>query len=177
MKIETKRLTLRLANQNDISEIISFFKRNDDHLSPWSPEHPKNFFDREYWFDCIERYQKEFEKDVSLIICLFMKSGEFIGRCSFTKFERGPFQNCRLGYMLDHEYEGKGLMTEALNALVPYVFNELNFHRIEANVIVSNTRSRKLLKNIGFSEHGVAEKYLKIDGKWQDHILTSLIAE
>ncbi len=177
MKIETKRLNIRLAKKEDIGEIINFFKRNDDHLSPWSPEQPKNFYDREFWFDCIQQYQKEFEKDLSLRMCLFNKTGQLIGRCNFTNFERGPFQNCRLGYMIDQEYEGQGIMSEALRALIPYVFNELKLHRIEANAIVGNTRSRKLLEKLGFTEHGVSKKYLKIDGKWQDHVLTSLIAE
>ncbi|WP_372651540.1 GNAT family N-acetyltransferase [Halobacteriovorax sp.] len=177
MKIETKRLNIRLAEISDASSIIHFYKRNHDHLSPWSPKQPNNFMDTEFWSERISKYKLEYSKQQSLKACLFTKSGELIGRCNFTNVERGSFQNCRLGYKLDHEYEGKGYMSEALDALIQVIFNEFKIHRIEANVIPSNTKSRKLLERLGFEEHGIAKSYLKIDGKWQDHVLTSLLSK
>lgn len=177
MKIETKRLNIRLADIQDVSSIIDFYKRNHDHLSPWSPKLPNNFMDKEFWSDRFLKYKIEYNKQESLRACLFTKSGELIGRCNFTNIERGSFQNCRLGYELDYEFEGKGYMSEALDALIKVIFNEFRLHRIEANVIPTNIKSLKILKNLGFEEHGIAKNYLKIDGRWQDHVLTSLLSK
>ncbi len=66
-------------------------------------------------------------------------------------------------------------MRESLQAAIDYVFVTLKFHRIEANVIPTNTRSRGLLKRLGFQEIGVAPHYLRINKQWQEHVLTALI--
>jgi ribosomal-protein-alanine N-acetyltransferase len=113
--------------------------------------------------------QSHVDKDI------WRKEGRILnGMINFTTFERGPFQNCRLGYKIGAAYEGEGYMTETLQAAIRYVFKELNFHRVEANYIPKNERSGRLLKRLGFAEHGVAKNYLRIAGKWQNHILTSL---
>ncbi|ATH07209.1 hypothetical protein BIY24_04425 [Halobacteriovorax marinus] len=109
MRIETRRLIIRLGTNLDTQEIINFYKRNEDHLSPWSPSRQNNFSDPEFWAERISLYQAEFLKQKSLRALLFTKEGQLIGRCNFTNVERGAFQNCRLGYMIDHEYQGHGL--------------------------------------------------------------------
>ena len=68
-------------------------------------------------------------------------------------------------------------MKEALSEGINYIFSERNFHRIEANVMPRNQKSRNTLKSLGFKEHGIAPQYLKINGQWEDHVQTSLINE
>ncbi len=64
-------------------------------------------------------------------------------------------------------------MREILEAGINYAFEELKLHRIMANYIVENDRSGRLLASLGFETEGVAKSYLKINGRWQDHQLTS----
>ena len=64
-------------------------------------------------------------------------------------------------------------MTEAVNAVVEYGFKDKNLHRIMANYIPSNVRSGNLLRRLGFTVEGYARDYLYLNGKWEDHILTS----
>jgi ribosomal-protein-alanine N-acetyltransferase len=66
-------------------------------------------------------------------------------------------------------------MTEALSIAINYVFEELNLHRIMANYMPHNRRSGNVLKRLGFVVEGYARDYLMINGKWEDHIFTSLI--
>lgn len=61
-------------------------------------------------------------------------------------------------------------MREALQAVIDYAFKQMKLHRIEANIMPANTRSIQLVKSLGFEEEGLAKKYLKINGHWQDHI-------
>ena len=97
------------------------------------------------------------------------------GMCSFTQIARGPFQACYLGYKIDHDYEGQGLMTEALQVAIDFIFIEYNLHRIMANYMPANEKSAKLLQRLSFVIEGRAEQYLLINGRWEDHIITSLI--
>lgn len=87
---------------------------------------------------------------------------------------RGVFQATYLGYQLDRAHVGNGLMQEALVAMIQYVFQELQLHRIMANYVPTNERSARLLRRLGFSVEGYARDYLFLDGVWKDHVLTSL---
>ncbi len=100
---------------------------------------------------------------------------KIIGCCNFTHIVRGPLQACYLGYKMDFAYCGRGLMFQALQAAISYMFNELNLHRIMANYIPENHRSAKILKRLGFTIEGTAKEYLYINHTWEDHILTALI--
>ncbi|EOD01178.1 Ribosomal-protein-S5p-alanine acetyltransferase [Caldisalinibacter kiritimatiensis] len=68
-------------------------------------------------------------------------------------------------------------MTEALKMGIDIAFNELKLHRIEANIMPKNEASLRIVKKLGFYEEGVAKKYLKINGKWEDHIHMVLLNE
>ena len=175
--IESERTISRLATEEEISEIIEFHKINDEkHFSPWNPELPINFYEESFWKPRIKESAEEFNADQSLRLFTYLKdTGEMIATINFTTFERGPFQNCRLGYKIGKGFEGKGLMKESLQASIDYVFDYMQFQRVEANFIPENERSRGLLKRLGFEEAGLSTKYLRINGKWQDHILSSLV--
>jgi len=98
-----------------------------------------------------------------------------LGVCNFTQIARGTMQSCHLGYALAANHEGQGLMREALTAAIDYLFLELELHRIMAGYMPHNERSAGLLARLGFEIEGHARQYLRIDGKWQDHVLTALI--
>ena len=66
-------------------------------------------------------------------------------------------------------------MTEALRLGIRYMFDEMHLHRISANYMPHNTPSAAVLKRLGFTVEGYARDYLQIEGRWQDHILTSLL--
>ena len=55
------------------------------------------------------------------------------------------------------------------------MFNDYKLHRIEANVMPKNKASLKVLKKLGFHEEGLAYNYLKINGKWEDHVYLALL--
>jgi ribosomal-protein-alanine N-acetyltransferase len=105
----------------------------------------------------------------------FNPDGPILGQVSLRNVIRGAFQACHLGYSLDQQAVGKGLMFEALTTVITYAFDEMSLHRIMANYIPTNDRSGRLLRRLGFVVEGYARDYLFLAGKWQDHVLTSLV--
>ena len=98
-----------------------------------------------------------------------------IGSIGLTAIARGPFQNAMLGYAIDKQLEGQGLMREALVAIIEHAFSpEIHLHRIQANVRPENLRSLRLLENLGFEREGFAKDYLYINGAWRDHVMMAL---
>lgn len=176
-QLESARILLRLANQEDGSAIVDYYSKNRLHLAPFEPTKPSYFYTKTYWYEEIKNRLNEFRDDVSLKLFLFKKENPkaIIGTINFSNFIRGTFQACTLGYGLAEAEQGKGYMTEALKIAISYGFDELNLHRIMASYIPHNQRSGNLLKRLGFVVEGYARDYLMINGQWQDHILTSLI--
>jgi len=82
-----------------------------------------------------------------------------------------------LAFKISKQAQGKGLMTEALQFSICYVFKTLNLHRIGANYIPNNKASARVLAKCGFRQEGIAEDYLYINGRWERHILNSLIGK
>jgi len=100
---------------------------------------------------------------------------KLLGGATLTNARRGVSQSISIGYWVGAPYSRQGYMGAALRILVPFVFDSLGFHRLEAACLPSNAASRKLLENCGFQHEGLARKYLKINGRWQDHLLYAAI--
>jgi [ribosomal protein S5]-alanine N-acetyltransferase len=174
--IVSDRLILRLAINEDIPQILKYFIENKTYFTPFYPLWADSFFTEEYWEYQIESSVIEFINDQSLQLLIFTKSNpiKVIGNINFRNFVRGAAQFCSVGYSLAENEQSKGYMTEALRTAIEYVFTELNLHKIMANYMPHNQRSANVLKRLGFVVEGYARDYLFINGKWQDHILTSL---
>lgn len=178
--LTTKNLILSLPSQDDLSAIKDFEDRNHNHLKKWESTNSASTQPvHEEIQKRLENWIKECEEGKSVRFFIRPKddSKKIIGFCNFTQIFHGAFQACYLGYKIDYEYEGKGLMFEALEASIKYVFKDLKIHRIMANYMPINIKSAKLLYRLGFIIEGYAKNYLQINGQWEDHILTSLSIE
>ena len=175
MEISTDRLLLRLGEASDIPFILAYHRENEKFHAPFEPQKPQDFFHENRWAKQLETNHADFENGQSMRLWLFKRKEEKIaGSVNFTNVVRGPFQACNLGYGLDENEQGKGLMSEALKAAISFVFQEWRLHRIQANYLSHNRRSAKLLEKLGFEVEGLAKNYLLIAGKWRDHVLSSL---
>lgn len=144
---------------------------------PFGPKWPPDFFNDEFWIKQVEINKQEYRADKSARFFLFEKASpaaEVIGTVSFGGILRGAAQFSYLGYGLAKDKEKRGYMTEILREAIKFAFNDLKLHRVMANYIPTNEASGKLLKRLGFTVEGYARDYLYLNGKWQDHILTSL---
>jgi ribosomal-protein-alanine N-acetyltransferase len=176
--IETDRLILTLPGPGAAPRFVSYFETNRAHLAPWEPPFPKGMFTNAFWERRLTQNRHEYRSFRSMRLALLDRSepnGPLVGLANFTQFVRGAFMACTLGYSLDEDAQGKGLMTEALSAALQHVFDELGMHRVMANYLPINERSGALLKRLGFQVEGYARNYIYINGAWRDHILTALV--
>jgi [ribosomal protein S5]-alanine N-acetyltransferase len=171
-----KRVLLRLASQKDVPQIISFYRDNAAHFETVASSKPAKFYTTEFWLEKVKSSQDNFLADQSCHFFIFNISNDntVVGFVNFFSFIRGAFHACILGYGLAQSEQGKGLMTEALQLGIDFVFKELNLHRIMANHSPTNLRSAKLLLRLNFVVEGYARDYLLVHDEWHDHVLTAL---
>ncbi len=173
--LKTSRTIVTIPTADLASEVVSFFVRNQAHFAPWDPIPPQNFYTQAFWEERMIRAAQEFQAGTALrLMILKAPQGPVIGQCNFTQICRHSFQACYLGYGLDQDHVGQGIMTEALQSAIAYVFGTLKLHRIMANYLPTNEPSGRLLRRLGFTVEGYARDYLFIKGAWRDHILTAL---
>jgi [ribosomal protein S5]-alanine N-acetyltransferase len=171
----TPRVVVRMAEPDDASAIVRYFTESREHLAPSRPHMDADFFTEEFWRAQAHAARAEFRADRSARFFVWdgEESGRVIGNANFTQIVRGAAHYCVLGYGIAADREGRGLMREALEAGIGYVFGELRLHRIMANYVPTNHRSGALLRRLGFQVEGYARDYLFLDGAWRDHVLTA----
>lgn len=176
LTLPCQRLTLAVLDPDQAPLESAFYQRNQRHLAPWSPIRTTDYFSTEQIRRRLEIQASAFEAGLAVHMALLTPDGEqMIGACNFSGIIRGAFQACYLGYHIDEAHQGKGLMQEALEAAIAYIFETQNLHRIMANYIPGNERSARLLERLGFEREGYAKAYLNIAGRWQDHVLTARV--
>ena len=89
----------------------------------------------------------------------------------------GVAQAGSVGYWIGSSFVRQGYMTSALTALMPFAFGHLHLHRIEAACLPVNQASIRLLTKCEFRQEGLARRYLKINGRWEDHLLFARLAD
>ena len=178
--LTTPRLVLRVPSAGDAEELAAFVLRNRDHLRPFEPTRPDSWYTSQFWARELSALPSRVLREELVAFILVPRVGAtpaIVGRCSLTGIVRGPFQAAYLGFGLDLACVGRGFMTEALRSVLEFAFGPLELHRVMANHVPGNERSARLLKRLGFEREGVAKSYLRLDGRWQDHVLTALTSE
>jgi ribosomal-protein-alanine N-acetyltransferase len=174
-QLVTRRLYIELASPAHAALHARHFIRNREHFRRWNP--PLEDVESEgFWSRALTSAVSDFEAGRSVrLVALPRDPGAdmMVARINFTQIVRGAFHSCMLGFAVDHEYEGRGLMTEAVAASIDWLFDAMNLHRVQASHLPENDRSRRLLARLGFVAEGLARDYLFIAGAWRDHVINA----
>ncbi|WP_461537188.1 GNAT family N-acetyltransferase [Spongorhabdus nitratireducens] len=176
MKITTTRTQLEILDAADARLMLDYHHQNRTHFAPWEPNRDEEFYTLEYWRNLLPQHAEQLQNQTAIrFAALTPDRSEVIGTCNFTGITKGAFQACFVGYSVAEKYQGQGYMPEILKAALGYVFDTVGLHRVMATYMPSNERSAAVLQKLGFQQEGLAKSYLKIAGRWEDHVLTSKI--
>jgi ribosomal-protein-alanine N-acetyltransferase len=180
-RIVTERLILRPLRTNDVPEMRRALRSNAGHLRPWSVapgpgEDPASLASVSR---AVLQHRREWKRGHTFVLVITPRDNEarVIGRIALGAVLRGAFQNAYLGYWIDQELQGRGLMTEAVHATTAFAFSAAGLHRVQAAVMPRNGASLRVLEKAGYRREGVAQRYLSIAGRWEDHVLLATTAE
>ena len=177
-RLETARLHLRRPRLMDWRAWSSLRGASRDFLIPWEPSWPEDALTIAAYRRRLRQMASEWRSDQGYGLFIFANAGAaLVGGVNLSNVRRGVAQTCSLGYWMGEAHAHQGMMGEALTALLPYAFDRLGLHRIEAACLPSNEPSKNLLTKIGFRQEGLARGYLQINGEWRDHALFALLAD
>ena len=100
-----------------------------------------------------------------------------VGVLNLSEIVRGAFESAYLGYYALAPFAARGYMTEALVLLLDAAYRDVGLHRVEANVQPTNVRSLALVERVGFVREGYSRRYVKVGGRWRDHVRLAMLAE
>lgn len=174
--IESERVMLRTPQMSDYPAWAELRANSRDFLMPWEPLWAPDELSRASFRRRVRHYLRDLREDVGYALFIYdINTDELVGGLTLCNVRRGVTQSCTLGYWVGANYANKGYMTAAVRAVVPFVFDSLELHRLEAACLPTNTASIRLLERTGFKREGIARKYLRINGAWQDHLLYALL--
>lgn len=175
-----KRITLRPLREEDFGQWQEVRQANEDWLLKWEPLRPANspdpVADRSAFLVRCDARRRDRQAGAGFSFGVFV-DGDFAGEMNLSSIHRGAHQSAYVGYWIDHRHAGMGYTPEALVAVMRFGFEELNLHRLQISIIPRNSASRRVVEKLDIRSEGIAERYLQINGVWEDHIRYAITSE
>jgi len=165
----------RLLTLDDAPVLTDLLRGNRAFLAPWQPLRPDGFYTVEGQQESVAQALLQHEAGSSLPLVIVDHRARAVGTITLQSIIRGAFQSCSVGYWLAEDAQGRGLATRALREAVHRAFHDLRLHRVQAETLVHNFPSQRVLDRVGFIRYGLAPSYLNIAGRWQDNLLYQLL--
>lgn len=175
-----RRVVLRPLSVHDFDTWREVRRRCNDWLTRWEPRRipgqPDTVEDRAAFSSRCSVRMREIQLGTGYGFGIFV-DGDFAGEINVNSIHRGAHQNAYVGYWIDERLAGQGYMPESVVAVLRFCFEQLLLHRVQISIIPRNAASRRVVEKLGLRPEGVAERYLEINGVWEDHVRYAITAE
>jgi len=162
----------------DATEMLELRERNHEFLKPWEPLRQPGYLTLGVQQIEIQSGDQQWAADRGYAFGIFDSlSDELVGRLALSNIVRSAWQNATLGYFVGREFNGRGHCTNAVGLALEFAYENARLHRVQAATMLRNIASARVLEKNGFAFEGVARRYLRINGEWEDHNVYSLTVE
>ncbi len=173
LRLYGRRVVLRPLVAQDFNSWSEVRRRNHEWLTKWEParlpHHPDPEMNRDVFAARCGARDRERHAGSQYAFGIFV-DGAFAGEINLNNVVRGAFQSATIGYWIDQARAGRSYMSEAVVVLSQYAFESLNLHRLEVCIIPRNYNSRRVVEKLELRNEGIAERFLEINGVWEDHV-------
>ncbi len=180
IRLYGQRVMLRPLSPADWPQWADVRHRNDQWLTKWEPLRPANLLDptrdRDAFMSRCGARDRDRQMGVAYGFGLFV-GADFAGEINLNGVVRGALQTGTVGYWIDEAKAGNRYVAEGVVALARFAFDQLHLHRLEICIVPRNTNSRRVMEVLAIREEGVAQRFLEINGVWEDHVRYGITAE
>ena len=171
-KIDEVTLRKRGINAQDVEEMFALIERNRSFLRIFL-----SWIDRTTTLEQWRKTQAVLDKQMEEGGCLsfyIIYNEKVIGDVGFVKIEH-LLKMAEIGYFMDQDYSGKGIMTEAVRRLIRYGFEEMNLNKVVIKSATHNIRSLNISKRLGMYFEGTIRANQIVNGEYVDHYQYSIL--
>ena len=180
LRLYGRRILLRPLVPADFEAWSEVRTRNGEWLTRWEPlRHPKApdpAVNRDAFANRCAARDRERQNGSTYAFGIFVDHA-FAGEINLNNVLRGAIQTATIGYWIDKARAGNSYMSEAVLVTCRFAFEELKLHRVEVCIIPRNHNSRRVMEKLAIREEGVAQRFLEINGVWEDHVRYGITAE
>ncbi len=169
-------LTLRPLGRRDRSAFERLRERNATWLRPWDATDP----DRSRGalpFRTLRRWNEEQARAGTYLPLVITVEGRLAGQITAGPLQYGALRSAVLGYWIDQDQAGRGVVPRAAALLIDHLFGELGMHRIEVTVRPENAASLRVVEKLHLRPEGMRRSAIHVDGAWRDHLVFALTVE
>lgn len=178
VRLDGARVHLRPPMPKDWQEWAELRRSSRSFLEPWEPTWPADALTRGAFLRRVRRAAQEWRDDEGYAFLVFARGADaMVGGITLSNVRRGVAQMGTVGYWVGAGHARRGYTAEATRIVLDFAFGKLGLHRVEAACLPSNEASIGLLEKTGFRREGLARGYLRIAGRWQDHLLYAALRE
>ena len=171
--LETPRLQLRLLQEADVPDSFRIFSNPTAMKYFGSKLHPDAEYTRDQWVNImISRFKLRNAAPFAIIL---KEDGRFVGLLNVGQFNP-DFHFAEMAYIVDPEYWGEGVGTEAVRRVVDFLVRDMKLHKIRASVFAKNVASKRVLEKVGFKQEGYLRDNVLLDGVYVDECLMAFIS-
>ncbi|UVJ40215.1 GNAT family N-acetyltransferase [Arthrobacter sp. CJ23] len=167
----------RLMTLQDAPVLARVLSENRDFLAPWDPLREDDFFTEETQHGLLQQALASHDAGTMVPLAITDADGGLVGRINIGGIFRGALESGGIGYWVGRSHNGHGLASAAVAEVKELAFRELGLHRLQAETLLHNAASQRVLERNGFERYGMAPQYLKIAGRWQDHVMFQVLAD
>ena len=169
--IETERAILRPIKKEDNEQIFRY--RSDSKVNKYQGWIPKTLKDVN---EFISKNSDEINKPETWFQLVIIEkfTNIIIGDIGIHFIDSDNLQT-EIGCTISKDHQRQGYATETLKAIIDYLFNKLNKHRIVTSIDPQNTNSIKLVERLGFRKEGHFKESLLINGEWVDDVVYAIL--
>lgn len=169
-------LALRPLRRRDRADFERLRERNRDWLRPWDatdPDRPA----RQIPFATLRRWNEQQARLGLYLPLMITVRGRVVGQITAGPIQYGALRSAVLGYWIDRDQAGAGLVPRSVALVIDHLFAELGIHRIEVTVRPENASSLRVVQKLHLRPEGLRRSAIHVDGTWRDHLVFALTAE
>lgn len=180
VRLYGRRVMLRPLAANDFRAWSEVRRINADWLTVWEPSRPAfqpdPVTDRGAFTARCQQRDRDRTAGSAYQFGLFVDQ-HVVGEVNLNNVIRGALQSGTVGYWIDQRQAGNAYVAEGVVVVMQFAFEQLMLHRLEICIVPRNERSRRIMEKLDIRDEGTAQRYLEINGTWEDHIRYAITAE
>ena len=162
-------------NEKDGQDLLKFEIDNRSFFEESCMPRGDKYYEENNFKEILKELIKEQEQGIHYMYLIKDNNDEIVGRINLVDIIRGNMNKAELGYRIAKDHNGRGYGKTAVELVLGEALNIHKLHRIEAGTAIENIASQKVLESSGFRKVGIYNKYIYLNGRWDDSVIYEII--